>query len=742
MPTRFQNLKYQLTPRLLLESEMSRLHDLIQEAKRSNPALGNALAEEVAHLENQPTFGLVFERHAPEATELYKRPVARGDKVHILNARGDASKADQTLWRVLDILQDSTGATASLQETLPGDQEWNADTVGREPRTTTALIEDLVVVAEHTDTIYPGLTETGRVDNGPEDAPAHAVINGENLHALHALTYTHRHRIDCIYIDPPYNTGAKDWKYNNHYVEADDDYRHSKWLSFMEKRLRICKELLDPRDSVLIVTIDENELPRLLLLLENVFSEARISTVSVSINPKGVPENGFSRVDEAVIFVMVGSSTPSQISSTLSGSQGSKKFRWRGLARTGSNGIRAKSPGAYFPIFLNEDGSIHSSGEVPDPNDDGSSILPPPGTHAVWPTPRPDGTLGRWSVVKETFDTLHSIGAVRIGTQRDEFGNPALWYLTEPALRKIETGELVETGRDEQGAMVVEWASETSKTSAPTTLWSQSSHSASEHGTGQLNKLLPGRKFDYAKSLYAVEDSIRLFTLNKPDAVVLDFFAGSGTTAHAVMRLNKQDGGRRRSIMVTNNEVSADEQKELREKGLRPGDPEWEALGIADYVTKPRVTAAITGKTPAGDPIKGDYKFTDEFPMADGFEANARYFSLEYLNPTMVEYGYAFSRIAPMLWLRAGQVGEVITSIPERGWELTDHYAVIENCDDSGAFTAEVDARPEITHVYIITNSASVYQRVAKGLDDHIQAIQLYESYLTNFAINASRVLD
>src|SRR5699024_3615563 len=115
----------------------------------------------------------------------------------------------------------------------------------------------------------------------------------------------------------------------------------------------------------------------------------------------------------------------------------------------------------------------------------------------------------------------------------------------------------------------------------------------------------------FPKSLYAVEDTIRFFVKDKPDATVLDFFSGSGTTAHAVMRLNKQDGGRRRSISVTNNEVSSEEQVKLRKQGLRAGDPEWERWGICDYVTKPRVEAAITGRTPAGDPIKGDYRFTD-----------------------------------------------------------------------------------------------------------------------------------
>src|SRR5699024_10406888 len=108
---------------------------------------------------------------------------------------------------------------------------------------------------------------------------------------------------------------------------------------------------------------------------------------------------------------------------------------------------------------------------------------------------------------------------------------------------------------------------------------------------------LPDRTFPFPKSLYAVEDALSFAVQDKPEAKILDFFSGSGTTAHAVMRLNKQDSGRRQCISITNNEVSAEEQRKLRRAGLRPGDPEWEALGICDYITKPRVTAAITGRT-------------------------------------------------------------------------------------------------------------------------------------------------
>src|SRR5690606_2773647 len=123
------------------------------------------------------------------------------------------------------------------------------------------------------------------------------------------------------------------------------------------------------------------------------------------------------------------------------------------------------------------------------------------------------------------------------------------------------------------------------------------------------------------------------FIGNKPNPIVLDFFAGSGTTAHAVMRLNRQDAGQRQAILVTNNEVSAEEAKKLRAAGHRPGDPEWEALGICEYITKPRILAAVTGRTPSGEPVDGAYKFVDEFPFADGFDENVAFFDLTYEDP-------------------------------------------------------------------------------------------------------------
>src|SRR5690606_20082079 len=175
--------------------------------------------------------------------------------------RGTTQRGDQRLWRVTRIEGD--GEARMAQITLI-----DAET----PETADVAVADLVVVAEFRDFIYPGLVSTGRVSRG-DDKPLHTVINGENFHVLEALTYTHRGKIDAIYIDPPYNTGARDWKYNNDYVESEDLYRHSKWLAMMERRLQVSKTLLDPSESLLVVTIDEKEYLRLGLLLEQVFPE-------------------------------------------------------------------------------------------------------------------------------------------------------------------------------------------------------------------------------------------------------------------------------------------------------------------------------------------------------------------------------------------------------------------------------------------------------------------------------------
>lgn len=239
--------------------------------------------------------------------------------------------------------------------------------------------------------------------------------------------------------------------------------------------------------------------------------------------------------------------------------------------------------------------------------------------------------------------------------------------------------------------------------------------------------------------MYAVEDCLRFFIEDKPHAIVLDFFSGSGTTAHAVMRLNRQDGGRRQCISVTNNEVAADEQAALRKSGLRPGDPDWEKWGICDYITKPRIRAAITGKTPEGEDIDGDYKFTDEFPMAEGFEENAEFFTLTYETPVAVHHNLAFQRIAPLLWMRAGAEGRRIDALPDQGWAVAETYGLLVDLDRSAEFCDAVDACERLRIAYIVTDDDRRFQSVARRLPDSVEPIRLYESYLSNFRFSMGR---
>lgn len=701
---------------------MSRLTNLLRQARKADAQLGADLEAEFRALTSRRTFGLVFERHVPEEVELPQRPVRKGDKVHVLPPRGGSARGDQRLWSVVRFDNGKGSRKAHLVELGTNAPETRAEPV-----------EDLVVVAEFRDPIYPGLIETGRVERG-DDKPFHTVINGENYHALELLTYTHRGMVDAIYIDPPYNSGAKDWTYNNRYVESDDHYRHSKWLAFMERRLKLARELLNPEGSVLIVTIDEKEYLRLGLLLEQVFTEGRIQMVSSVINPKGVVRfNELTRTNEFIYFVAIG-----EVDYTPEFSGGSEAVRWASLRRFEKSSRRhgpQPRPDQFYPIYIGQSsGLIEHVGKSLPLDVSRETVEDIEGCDTVWPL-KPGGTEMIWGLTPATLKRRLQAGYVRVSKGR---GGYALYYLTSGQIGDIEGGALVVTGKDDAGAVIVE--APEGKSSLPTTQWNRESHNAQSNGTGMLSALLPERPFPYPKSLYAVADCLRLVVGTKPDAIIVDFFAGSGTTAHAVMRLNRQDGGRRQCILVTNNEVAAGDQAALRTQGLRPGDSEWEQWGICDHITKPRIEAAITGQTPNGEAVVGDYKFVDEFPMSEGLEENAVSFTLTYEGPLPVAHHRAFGRIAQILWLRAGARGEIITTIGEEGWAIAENYGVLDDLDAASGFVRAMSESETATIAYIVTDDDLVYQMVCRDLPSRVSPIQLYESYLHNFELNSGRL--
>ena len=709
----------------MIRSELDVLLD-----KVDDEALRAELRTQIDRLKQKRSFGLVFERHIPERVRLRQHPIRVGSQV--VSRDDDKSPT-------YEVLAIADGA-ATIQRMRDSDGAYLPAPEHR-GETELAPLDSLVVISDFGESVLPGLRHVGSVDRGG-DKPYHVVINGENHHALEALRFTHAGKVDCIYIDPPYNTGARDWKYDNDYVDDTDAYRHSKWLAFMERRLKLAKDLLNPEDSVLVVTIDEKEVLRLGMLLDQTFAGHDIQLVTVVTNHAGSVRKGrFSRVEEYMFVVFVGRAEVLPWTHSMLGGaprEDSSPNVWFSAIRTGGRSALREnraSPVLFYPIHIYaRTGRFTSVGSPLPIGHDRTGYQPPEGTIAVWPLAS-DGREQTWQVSGSRMAELFAKGYARTRPAPSQSGQPSVTYLRTGTIGALEDGRLVVSGKDPDGAVRVEFGAHGRSRVPPTAVWYQQGHFARDYGT-QLNaRLIPQRVFPFPKALYVTEDTIRFFVKDKPDAVILDFFAGSGTTAHAVARLNRQDGGSRQSIMVTNNEVSADEGKDLRKRGLRPGDPEWEALGIFEHITRPRVTAAITGLTPEGEPIKGDYKFIDEFPMAEGFEENVAFLELRYLDADDVDLGLAYDDLAPLLWLRAGADGRVARRVSDDGrplaFDWTDRYGVLFDEDHWRAFVA---ARPEsATAAFIATWSPATFAGIATELPAGMDVVRLYDTYLSQF---------
>lgn len=699
---------------------MAAINDLISQIQ--DETLRNRIQEEVSKMAKQKKFGLVFEEHMPESTPLYDMPIKSGCNV----MRRD-SKDDKSIYVVLKVEDDTAVCVKPEQK----------------DETVTFELKDIVRVAEFGEPIYPYLKPLDSVCNAPDSDLWHTLIEADNYHALQLLEYLYAGKVDCIYIDPPYNTGAKDWKYNNDYVDGNDAYRHSKWLSFMERRLKLAKKLLNPADSVLIVTIDEKEYLHLGCLLEEIFPEANMQMVSSVINPAGVSRHGaFARVDEYIYIIRIGTSEAQRVNLSdewriRPNDKRATMLRWNTLIRTGTNVRRSDRKNLFYPIFVREDGkAIHSVGE-PYYGTNLNEVQAPEGTVAIWPI-RSNGEEGNWQIANTGLMELAQKGYVHLGRFTET--GMAISYLKKGEIKKIESGAFEISGYAEDGSVM----SDTVATElVPGTQWRISSHDATLNGTKLLNSIIGEKRFTFPKSLYAVHDTIRFFVANKPNALIVDFFAGSGTTMHAVNLLNAEDGGHRRCIMVTNNEVSADEAKMLKDKGYQPGDAEWEKLGIAHYVTWPRTVCSIKGQDVNGNPLKGDYLGSEPpMHMADGFKANAAFFKLGFLDPTAVSLGMRISEMLPTLWLKTGAKGKCPELTGEQVPDMLilpeNQFAVLINENTFADFAEKLAEHPEIQTVFLATDYEVNYQSMVKNLNVE-NAYQLYRDYLDHFRVNRGR---
>ncbi len=825
---------------------MAAINDLI--ARIQDPELRMRIEKEVKDLTKQKKFGLVFENHIPEMTLLYDYPISRGCKV-ICKSDDDKKLSEDILWMVMKINK----GKATCVHTVTNEEQ-------------TFDISELICVAKNGEPIYPCLKFVDSVQNAPDSDLWHTLIEADNYHALQLLAYLYPGMVDCIYIDPPYNSGATDWKYNNNYVDGNDGYRHSKWLAMMKSRLLLAKKLLNPNDSVLIITIDEKEYIHLGCLLEELFVEAEgdkendfkgrvsIQMISSVIAQSGVARaNSFYRTNEFIFIIQLGKSSVQKL--VLSDewqlgkkqSQGAKGIVWNQLRRTGTNSMREDRPNLFYPIIFNQSATcIIDVGESLPITEHPSSVLEnKDGRLYLWPI-RPDGREGNWQIGQSEFKNRLSKGYIKWGEILQT--GIYLTFLKKGSIGKIERNEVEVIGHEPLSGTVIVDSTGYSRSFVPGTQWNIATHDASYKGSQLLNKII-GNRFDFPKSLYAVHDTIRFFVANKPDALILDFFAGSGTTLHAVNLMNKEDGGHRRCIMVTNNEVSADEETDFRASGLHKGDEDWEKFGIARYVNWPRTKCSIEGIDVNGQPINGEYitsntqevkqkrvikqlsidipagsqginvkkqivalindkkmpqnsvtaecpyivkedastailfdinsfdDFFDEihedietiyivstnnkafkaakreldelpertktipvtFPMSDGFEDNAAFYKLTFLDKEAVSLGTQLDKLLSILWMKAGAHGVCPTHVegeyaifPENRMAiLIDEYGFDE-------LKEEIEQHPEIETVYIIDDSEDNYRALAAQLNVK-NTYQLYRDYLDNFKINIER---
>lgn len=672
-------------------------------------SLRSHLAREVDLLRGSRHFGLVFDRHLPESVRLVDYPIRKGVRVSLR----DESSTDT--WIVVGFADQDRKVAV-----LSGDG-------GERP------VDDLAVVREFGEPIYPGLRSVERIPNGPEDAPWHVVINGENYHALQALRTTHREKIDLIYIDPPYNTGNDGWIYNDRYVDQADRAKSSKWLSFLERRLVIARDLLKP-NGVICISIGTQEVHRLMCLCEQLFRSRSVQCITVQTSG-GKPSNGLDYMHEYLIAITPETFEP--CATTFTG--GVARSPWERMTLTTFTPVTR--PNQAYPIFVDIEtgalrgvgkslGQLISSGEYTGDKADFvfDTDETPDGCMAVWPITS-QGKECVWRLIPESLLADWEAGLIRITPEKLQGkDNFRIQYIAGGNQKKYQQGVLVPSGQEEGVPTLIFGAGTTAGTSVPT-IWREPGH-RTNRGNKALSEILGEARFPYPKPLDLLTDILLGFGQGNPDAVILDFFAGSGTTTEAVMRLNAEDGGNRQAILVTNNELSATEAKKLRKAGLHPGDAEWESKGIFEYVCRPRISTVVKGVRPDGS------------EYSDGLPANVEMFDLVYLDPSSARRGIEFPRLAPLFWLQGGARGERIEADPGEGWALTATYGVLFDIDTLVAFadavtTAATTGEPPGV-LFIVTDSLAEYQQAVERLPVGIDTVQLYEDYLLNCTVNFS----
>lgn len=485
-----------------------------------------------------------------------------------------------------------------------------------------------------------------------KDAPTSFIIEGDNYHSLSVLNYTHTGKIDVIYIDPPYNTGASDWKYNNNYIDGNDTYQHSKWLSFMDKRMRLAKNLLKST-GIVVVTIDDYEVATLTLLMNEIYgSENHLGTVVIRNNPSGRSTvKGFSVNHEYALFYSISSKA---VIGRLPHNQDQIKrynekddngyYEWENFRKNGTDSDKLDRPKQFYPIVIN--------------------TL----THKLR-VPRIE-----WDIIQRSYEFQDSLSSDEKVVLPIKNGIEKVWKYGLERLTKITDELMVKNTKDGYEIYRKKYLNDIG--SLPRTWWDKPSYSARDNGTRKLAEVLGSKNtFDFPKAPEAVQDCIRVANLPK-DGIVLDFFAGSGTAGQAVLEMNKEDGGKRQFILCTNNEN-----------------------GIAENVTYARVKNVIDG-----------------YSKYEGIKSNLRYFKTSLVSKQQTDDQTRMELVArstDMICLREDTFENVIDTKQFKVFSNNYFYAAI--VFDPEAIVPLKDALGKLNdskavHIYVFSLSNDTYE--------------------------------
>lgn len=349
--------------------------------------------------------------------------------------------------------------------------------------------------------------ESKRLDDALAGSPNHVLIEGDNLNALTALSYTHAGKVDVIYIDPPYNTGNKDFVYNDSFVDKEDGYRHSKWLSFMDRRLRIAKKLLSEK-GVIFISIDDNEQAQLKMLCDEIFGVDKFIAT--------IPWRKRTAKSDVPYFL-------------------SQDYEWvQCYANADFTAGIQKDSRKYFETsdFPNRPWRVHDMSTQ-------RTALERPNSNFTMVNPRnnqefPVNPLAVWRITKDGFPQYLKENRIVFPGDYDflKISKPVLRYWKEDDEKKAGARfgyTTVSTFINEEVGMT-------------------------QDGTKEITNVFGEKAFGFPKPLSLIKYLLKISNPHYKDATILDFFAGSGTTLHATMQLNSEDGGHRKCILVTNNE--------------------------------------------------------------------------------------------------------------------------------------------------------------------------------------------